>query len=175
MVDYITAEVKSYIGKESQWVECTDEVEKGQIRRHFQAIMDPDPCYWDEAYAKKTKFGGIVAPPLFPLHALRPVPSNPDPFEGTHLDPDFDGSKRGPVLGLDHPPIPLVRILNGGNQVELYQQAKPGERIFFKSKYVDVFQKDGRTGTMVFLLTETVYKNDKDEILMKGVQTKIMR
>jgi hypothetical protein len=165
MVDYITDEVKSYLGRESQWVECTDEVEKGQIRRHFQAIMDPDPCYWDEDYAKKTKFDGIVAPPLFPLHAQRPVPDNPDPFEGTHLDPDFDGSKRGPVLGLEHPPIPLVRI----------QQTKPGERIFFKSKYVDVFQKDGRTGTMVFLLTETVYKNDKDEILMKGVQTKIMR
>jgi hypothetical protein len=103
------------------------------------------------------------------------VPSNPDPFEGTHLDPDYDGSRRGNVGGLDLPPVPLVRLLNGGNQVELYQQTKPGERIFFKSKYVDVFQKDGRTGTMVFLLTETVYKNEKDEILMKGIQTRIMR
>lgn len=175
MVNYITDEVKSYIGMESEWVECSDVVERGQVRRHFQAIMDPDPAYWDDERARKTKFGEVVAPPLFPIHALRPVPGGADPFETAATDPDFDGSSRGPVKGLPLPPIPLVRVLNGGNQVELYQQAKLGEKVFFKSRYTDVYQKEGRTGTMVFLFTETTYKNEKDEILMKATQTRIMR
>ena len=175
MVDYITDEVKALIGAESEWEEAWDPVERGQIRRHVQATMDPDPVYWDEAAAKKSRYGGVVAPPLFPLHALRVRPDAPDPFERAATDPHFDGSVRGVMKGLPPLPIPLTRVLNGGNAVEVYQLAKPGEKIRIKSKYLDIYQKEGRSGTMVFLLTETVYTNQKGELLLKAVQTRIMR
>jgi hypothetical protein len=98
-----------------------------------------------------------------------------DPFARAATDPDFDGSVRGVMKGLPPLPIPLTRVLNGGNDVEIYQLAKPGENIRVKSKYLDIYQKEGRTGTMVFLLTETIYTNQKGELLLKAVQTRIMR
>lgn len=175
MVDYITEEVKALIGLESEWEEACDPVERGQIRRHVQATIEDDPVYWDDSYAAGTKFGGVVAPPLFPLHALRPTPGTPDPFKDAASNPDFDGSIRGMMKGLKPLPIPLTRVLNGGNAVEIYQQAKPGEKIRVRSKYLDIYQKEGRTGTMVFLLTETVYTNEKGELLLKAIQTRILR
>ncbi|MBZ9894355.1 MULTISPECIES: MaoC family dehydratase N-terminal domain-containing protein [unclassified Mesorhizobium] len=175
MVNYITDEVKALIGLESEWEEGCDPVERGQIRRHFQATMDNDPVYWDDAHAAGTKFGSVVAPPLFPLHVLRPAPGTPDPFERAAKDPDFDGSVRGLMKGLKPLPIPLTRVLNGGNEVEIYQQAKPGETVRVRSKYLDIYQKEGRTGTMVFLLTETVYTNGDGELLLKAIQTRILR
>lgn len=78
-------------------------------------------------------------------------------------------------LGLPPVPIPLPRILNGGNQVEVYQLARPGDRIRAKSKYVDIYQKEGRSGTLVFALIETVYVNQQGETLLKAVQTNVIR
>jgi acyl dehydratase len=175
MVDYITDEVKALIGLESEWEESPEPVERGQIRRHIQAVMDPDPVYWDDDHAATTPFGGVVAPPLFPIHALRVRPDATDPFERAATDPDFDGSVRGVMRGLVPLPVPLTGVLNGGNEVEIYQLAKPGERIRIKSKYVDIYQKQGRSGPMVFLITETVYMNEKGELLLKALQTRIMR
>ena len=137
--------------------------------------MDEDPMYWDEAAAADGPFGGVVAPPLFPLHVLRPAPGGTDPLARAATDPDFDGSVRGMMKGLKPLPIPLPRVLNGGNQVEIYQLAKPGEKVKVRSKYIDIFQKDGRSGTLVFLITETLYKNEKDELLLKAIQTRIIR
>jgi len=175
MTNYITDEVKALIGLESEWVEAPDPVERSEIRRHVQAVMDDDPLYWDEQEAATTRYGGVVAPPLFPLHALRPAAGAPDPLARAATDPDFDGSVRGMMKGLKPLPIPLPRVLNGGNQVEIYQLAKPGEKIKVRSKYLDIYQKDGRSGTLVFLITETLYKNERDELLLKAVQTRIIR
>jgi len=33
------------------------EVEKGHIRRHAEAVGDPNPLWRDEAYARKTRYG----------------------------------------------------------------------------------------------------------------------
>ena len=175
MTNYITDDVKALIGLESEWVEACDPVERGQIRRHAQAIMDPDPAYWNDEYAKSTAVGGVAAPPLFPLHALRVPADAPDSFERAATDPDFDGSVRGVMKGLVPLPVPLTRVLNGGNDVEIYRLAKPGERIRVKSKYLDIYQREGRSGPLVFLLTETVYTNEKGEMLLKSIQTRILR
>jgi hypothetical protein len=175
MTDYITPEVKALIGLESEWVEAPNPVERSEIRRHIQAVMDVDPVYWDDGAAGETKYRSVVAPPLFPLHAMRPAPDAPDQLARAATDPDFDGSVRGLMKGLKPLPIPLPRVLNGGNQVEIYQLAKPGEKIRARSKYVDIYQKDGRSGPMVFLITETIYKNEKDELLLKARQTRIIR
>jgi hypothetical protein len=63
--NYITDEVKHLIGRETDWVEACDPVEQGAIRRFHQAVMDDDPIFWKQADAAATRYGGIVAPPLF--------------------------------------------------------------------------------------------------------------
>jgi hypothetical protein len=173
--NYITDEVKQLIGHETDWVEACDPVEQGAIRRFHQAVMDDDPVYWRQADAAATRYGGIAAPPLFPLHAFRRPSGTPDPLNRVLGDPDFDGVTRDFGLGLPPVPIPLPRLLNGGNQVEVYRLAHPGDRIRARSKYVDIYQKEGKSGLLVFILVETVYANRKGEILLKALQTHILR
>ena len=67
-------------------------LERDALRRFVQAIMDRDPLYYDDAYAMGTKYGGLVAPPLYPAHAFRPLPGGADPLDLLHDDPDADGS-----------------------------------------------------------------------------------
>jgi acyl dehydratase len=172
---YITDEVKKLIGCETEWVEACELVEQGAIRRFHQAVMDDDPIFWSQADAARTRYGGIVAPPLFPLHAFRRPSGTPDPLSRVAGDPDFDGVTRDFGLGLPPVPVPLPRLLNGGNQVEVYQLARLGDRIRAKSKYVDIYQKDGKSGLLVFILVETVYANQKGEPLLKALQTHILR
>src|SRR5699024_3946968 len=43
------------------------EVEKGHIRKFADSIGDSNPLYRDEEYAAKTTYGGIIAPPTFPI------------------------------------------------------------------------------------------------------------
>jgi len=56
-------EVTQFIGK------STDvrvfEVEKGAIRRFADAVDDPNPLYWDEEYARNSRYGSIITPPGF--------------------------------------------------------------------------------------------------------------
>jgi acyl dehydratase len=80
------------------------------------------------------------------------------------------------VTGLPPVPLPtLPRLLNGGNEVEFYQLPKLGDRITARAKYLDIYEKTGRSGTMIFILIETRYTNQKDELLMVSRVTLIRR
>ena len=173
--NFITEEVKTLIGVETDWIEACDAVESGAVRRFCHAIMDDDAPYWQPQQAEQTKYRALVAPPLYPLHAFRRPPGTPDPLSRVAEDPDFDGVPRDYGLGLPPLPINLPRLLNGGNQVEVYQLARHGERIRAKSKYVDIYQKDGKSGALVFILVETLYKKSRNEIILKSLQTHVLR
>jgi len=78
--DYITPDIKALIGREAQ-IEAWDEVERVAIRRLVQAVMNPDPVYWDDGYAAKTRYRGVVAPPMYPMYAFRFPPNAADPLD----------------------------------------------------------------------------------------------
>ena len=63
-------------------------------------------------------------------------------------------------------PTHLKRILNAGNEIELRQYPKIGDRIYSQAKYADIkerVQKDG--SRMLVVTTETLYTNQNDELL----------
>ena len=41
------------------------EVEKGAIKKYADAVDDHNPLYWDDEYAKNSRYGSIIAPPGF--------------------------------------------------------------------------------------------------------------
>ena len=59
----ITEEMKKVVGVVQEPIIW--EVERGAIKRFAEAVGDPNPLYFDEEYAKGTRYGGIVAPPGF--------------------------------------------------------------------------------------------------------------
>jgi acyl dehydratase len=173
---YITPEIKALIGLEGEPQTCWEAVERSEVRRFAQAVMDDDPIFWNDAYVRKTRYGEIVGPPLFPLFAHRRPPGAPDPLATAVTDPDFDGFAGLLTTGLPSIHLPMLpRLLNGGNEVEFYQLPKLGDRITACAKYLDIYEKTGRSGTMVFIVIETRYTNQQDELLMLSRVTLIRR
>jgi acyl dehydratase len=173
---YLTPAVKALIGMEGEPQTCWEPVERSEIRRFAQAVMDDDPIFWNDAYVKTTRYGTVVAPPLFPLFAYRSTPGSPDLLADAATDPDFDGFAGLTTTGLPPLHLPqLPRLLNGGNEVELYQLPKLGDHLTARSKYVDIYEKTGRSGIMVFIVIETRYTNQDGALLMISRVTLIRR
>ena len=173
---YLTPGIKTLIGMEGEPQTCWEPVERSEVRRFAQAVMDDDPVFWDDAYVSNTRYREVVAPPLFPLFVQRRLPGSADPLATTYSNPDFDGFEGLMVTGLPPVDLPnLPRLLNGGNEVEFYQLANLGDRITARSKYLDIYEKTGRSGTMVFIVIETRYTNQRDDLLMISRVTLIRR
>ena len=173
--DYITEDVRRVIGAQSAWAEATHPVERSEVRRFFQATIDPNPRYWNEEAAKAGRAGALVAPPAFPVHAFRRAAEETrDPLDSMG-DPDFDGVSRALRPGLPPVPVPLSGILNGGYEYEFYSYAKVGERILCRSTYRDIYQRTGKSGTLVFIIIEDEYQTTDKRPLLKSVNTMIMR
>ena len=124
------------------------EVEKGHIVRFAQAVGDPNPWWNDEADARKSRRGGLVAPPTF-LRAL--IVDRP------HL----------PVA------IPYERRLDGGSDWEYLQPIRVGDRIKAVARLADVSEREGRLGTMLITAVEITYTNQFDEVVATQRSTHI--
>ncbi|GGG43277.1 hypothetical protein GCM10010964_33390 [Caldovatus sediminis] len=169
----LTDEVRKHIGAESAPFPACDPVEKGAVRRYAQAIMDPDPAYAsDEAGAR---YGGAVAPPLYPAFMFRTPFGEPDVLTERAHDPDFDGLVMGVRDGLPELPLHGFALLNGGAEVEFYRYARHGETVLQKSRYADIYERETRAGPMVFVIIETEYTNGAGELLMRARKTIIRR
>jgi acyl dehydratase len=125
-------------------------VEKGAIRKFAEAIGDEDPMYYDEQAAQVLGFKSIVAPPTFLCT-----------FRAQEL-PDLK--------------VQFGRVrLNGGNEYEYFQPIYAGDTISVTAKYADVAERTGRTGSMVFIITELTFRNQRGEVVAIGRNTGIMR
>jgi len=131
----VTDEVKKLIGSESP--PRTFEIERGAIRRFAEAIGDPSPLFNEEQAARITRCGGMIAPPTF----MR-------------------------SLGIEFLEVKVNanRALDGGSEWEYFVPIRPGDRITVVSKVADIRESEGRLGTMVFIVAETRYTNQFDEL-----------
>jgi acyl dehydratase len=137
---------RSEIGKESP--PRSEEVEKGAIRRFVNALGDHNPLYEDEEIAKKGRYGGIIAPPLFVLTFGRQRRPQPDTRLGRAM-------------------------INAGTEYEFFQPIRPGDVITHTSKLVDVKERTGRLGRMFISVTETTYVNQMGEMVAIARGTRI--
>ena len=166
---------KKYIGMQSETEIACETVERGAVRRYAQAIMDEDPIF-SEACANNARFGGPVAPPLFPTHMFRRAFGKPDPMQERARDPEFDGIGAISAQGLPElEPMKHLALLNGGSEIEFFRYARHGETVKLRSRYADIIEKETSKGPMIFVIIETEYRNGEDELLMKARRTLIRR
>jgi acyl dehydratase len=128
----ITQQMRDAIGVESE--PATYDVERGAILKFAQAIGDTNPLFNDEAAARKTRYGGLIAPPTF----LRSMSA-------------------GPMKADVKSPYPAA--LDGGSEWEYFEPVRPGDRITVTLKIADMFERPGRLGNMLFIIRETKYVN----------------
>ena len=166
---------RKYIGIESETETACDAVERGAVRRYAQAIMDEDPIF-SEPCANNARYGGPVAPPLYPTHLMRRPFGAPDPIQENARNPDFDGLSLGSTSGLPEiEPLKGYALLNGGSEIELFRYARHGETVTVKSRYADITQKETSKGPMIFVVLESEYRNGAGELLLRARRTLIRR
>lgn len=146
----ITDEMRKAVGVESE--PSVFEIEKAPIRRWAEAIGDPNPLYHDEEYAKKCGYDSIIAPPGFIAQYAFPVKSGRSSIR-------FSGT--------------FTRNLNGGNEYEFFGTIQAGDVITATSKLVDLYEREGRLGMMLFRIMETTFTNQEGEIVAKARGTGI--
>lgn len=142
----ITPEMRAFVGVESAPV--TYEVEKGAVARFARAIGDLNPLYLDELVARNSSYGGLIAPPTF-LRSLIPG-KTPKPF-----------------------PEPFSYVLDGGSEYRFFSPVRVGDRITVTRRMVELFEKQGRLGMMLFRVTEIKYTNQLGEVAAMQLSTTI--
>lgn len=152
-------------------------LEKDTLRRFVQAIMDTNKRYVDETLASNSRYKGLVAPPLYPVHAFRPTTTTPDPLDLIQEDPDADGAGQndGVFFGLPALSSPFKRLLNGGNEIEFFRCLAVGERCVANATYKDLTLKEGKSGYLLFVVIETTFTTQEGELLLINRQTLIWR
>ncbi|MCH7713246.1 MAG: MaoC family dehydratase N-terminal domain-containing protein [Chloroflexi bacterium] len=144
---FLTEEMRQQaIGLEGPPV--TTEVEKGAIIKFAEAIGDDNPVFNDEAAARETRYGGLIAPPTF----LRSVASS------------------RPELPFD---FPFNRRLDGGSEWEYFEPVRPGDRITAVARIEDISERKGRLGLMIIMSTVTTYRNQFDQVVATQITTGI--
>lgn len=130
---------KEMIGLESG--ESVIEVEKRHIRQFAEAIGDPNPIYFDDEYAANTPYGNIIAPPTFSVA--------------------LGGESKKLPLNLDH-----RRMLHGEQEFIYHRQLRLGDRLFSKTKVADIYDREGNSGPMQFLVLDTELRDEKGELVV---------
>ena len=182
----LTDDVKAMIGVSAEKIEASPPwgIEREGLRIFTNAIMDPDPRYWDDDFAKTTKFGGVIAPPIYCSYIGRKtLAGTDDPITRAFTEnPNSDGiggvrEGRSDQKGQLPPvPTPLKRILNAGNEIEVRCYPKLGDHIYSQARYSDIKGRITKDGTpMLVVTTENTFTNQNGDVLCVLRQSSIRR
>ena len=106
---------------------------------------------------------GDEAPPMFMFGALRPlVPMD-------ELGPD--GIPPDSFL----PELPLKRVMAGGTEMQFHRPVKPGDKLIATRSLHDLYEKQGKTGPLIFAVYNLSVENEDGELVMEEKQTRILR
>lgn len=157
---------REYIGKESA-PHTGEPVTSRDIRRYALAIDDDNPIFFDEDAAKAGKHGGLTAPLNYFSWSVG-VPGAEKPVK------DLGEDGLSSFVGV--PDIPRVWDLGwvrGGEELEFFKPVYVNDRVTVQGKLVDMKEKDGKSGKLIFVTSEFTYTNQNGELLVKHLITMI--
>jgi len=104
-----------------------------------QPTGESSPLYTDEEAAKRGPNGTIVAPPSYAI------------------------TFRNGRQFFEHIPRFGRQGFDAGKDVEFVAPIRPGDTITLSSHVKEIYEKTGRTGSMVFVVVRSTLKNQNDE------------
>jgi len=157
---------KKYIGMETE-TQTGEVVLERDIRRYAMAIDDPNPVYYEEEAAKRGKYGKLASPPGFICWAVH------DPkLERRAEDLGEDGLSN--FVGVpEFPDAWSLGWVRAGEEYEFFKPVFKGDRISVKLKLLDVYEKEGKSGHLIFTISMATYTNQQGELLAKQKITMI--
>lgn len=167
------AHINARLGTDLDARESRYPLDLSRLRLFADAVMDLDPVHYDPA--APSPWGGVVAPPLFPLHGLEALPGTHPLLEA----PDAQGREGVNEVGRDLGPqfgFSAAGGMNAGNRVQVHSLARVGERIRARSTLVSARRRTGaRGGDMVFFESLNRYSEASGRPLLTERQTVVLR
>ncbi|MBI4334425.1 MAG: MaoC family dehydratase N-terminal domain-containing protein [Chloroflexi bacterium] len=141
--------VRSRIGSPVPRGQQFNEIATRDAIRHFaQGYGDVNPLWRDDAYAGKTRYGCIVAPPLF-LYSCDPLGIGP--------------------AGMG---LPGAHGLWASDEWEWFRPVRLNDRIVAEEKLADLREVTGRFAERLFnQIGETIYRSSDGDIIARRLMT----
>jgi acyl dehydratase len=148
-------------------------VDRTAILSFAASLGETNRIYWDEAYARGTPLGAVIAPPTFPaasahwnplagLRGVRQIPAAPPRSE--------PAASRGGGAGGS-----LARLLHGEQRFEYHQPLRAGARLRVSSRPGKSWEKEGkRGGRLRFTETITEYRDERGELVVTATSVGII-
>jgi acyl dehydratase len=125
-------------------------VTEDAIRHFAQGTDDDNPLWSDAAYANKSRFGAITAPPAFIF------------------------ANRYPILHGAPMKAPLASLI-GGVEVEWHLPIRAGDRLSSEPRQKDFYEKKNKDGRRLnFVISEVKYCNQDQQCVATAQGTMIM-
>jgi len=155
---HLDAKTLDWLGRplapDTSWAVGENDIRRWAIATFYPE--EPPAEFLDEAAAARGPWGGMVAP------------RDLNPFAWTRCaPPDTYPWMRG--MGSE----PGRRGLNGGQRNRYFAPIRPGDAITSVVRLVDAYEKQGRLGTMMFLIDEARWTNQRGELVRIGQRTTI--
>ena len=150
--------LKATVGQEIV-LRAPDEIGRSSLRQYALAIGDFNPLYSNREFAQANGLRDVMAPPTLICDTWQ------------YVDSDMD--ERGDLLGRG--PIRELEGLRAGNEYEFFQTIHPDDVMTAHWTVKDVYEKTGRTGSLVFQVIETTFYNQSDELLARNTETMFYR
>lgn len=151
MAALLTPEILAWVGKSAPPV--TETVSRREIRKYAMASGQRVKKFLD----------GDEAPPMFHSHFFERIV----PLE----ELETDGHVPDPLM----PPLPLHRVMAGGREMEVHRPIKPGDTLTATRTLVELYEKEGRTGPLIFAVVQMKVVDDKGEPVITDRWTRILR
>lgn len=140
-------------------------VDRKDIQRFAVATRNDDPVHLDPEVARRRGYRDVVAPPLFYV-TLRTSVYNLVPQHALH-------EEGTPLEGL--PPIEFSQAMAGETKAELFRPFVAGDDVRCTRSVADVFEKQGRSGSLTFVTYEYRYTDAEGDPFVIEFFTRIFR
>lgn len=145
----ITDEHRALIGIETK--PGTHVIEAGAVRRFCDAVGITDPIYTNPEAARAAGHPERPVPPTYWCSIMSPG--------GELKRPNFDH------IG--------TRNMNGGTEYEYVKPAYVGQTLTCTMQVADIYEKQGRSGRMVFTVLENIWRDEGGDVVTRGRLTGI--
>ncbi len=156
----ITDEVRALIGTEMAPERNRFPISEEMAYDVADATEDPNPLYVDREAAEASRFGGIICPPLATWKDIAP----PIGYFGAGQESHFEV------------PLPFNSYgLNGGSDWQFLRPPYVGSWITRQFKILDIFQKQGRSGPLVFVERLETQTDQHEQVILLARRVSIHR
>ena len=150
--------LKQTVGQEVIF-QAPDEMGRSTLRQYALAIGDFNMLYLDAEFANAHGLRDAMAPPTLICDTWQ------------YIDSDMDD--RGGLVGRGI--LGESNGLRAGNEYEFFQPIHPDDVITAHWKVKDVYERAGRTGSLVFQVIEATFYNQREELLARNTETMFYR